>query len=231
MDFNLDTTYGYNDDIHKSKIIKYKPNNLATMNTVNTNINIILKREENHLNLRDSYLEIQFVVSNDAGGVFANDANIRLVNYGMMALFSSIKLETSGGRTIEYIDHCHPNLLMYKLLTSTDDDYESGFVRNQGNRDSQLKGDHIAVERGHMYMMVKMSDLFGFINDLEKIIYGLGFKLILKRNNNDRALYRVNANPGAVVNDGNIEIRDISWCVPSIDPSNDNRIIVQKGFE
>ena len=233
MDFNLDTTYGYNNDIHKSKIIKYKPNNLATMNTVNTNINIILNREENHLILRDSYLEIEFVVSNDAGGVFANDANIILVNYGMMALFSSIKLETSGGRTIEYIDHCHPNLLMYKLLTSTDDEYESGFVRNQGNRDSQLNGDHIAVERGHMYMMVKMSDLFGFVNDLEKIIYGLGFKLILKRlkrNNNDRALYRVNANPGAVANDDNIEIRDISWCVPSIDPSNDNRIIVQKGL-
>ena len=106
----------------------------------------------------------------------------------------------------------------------------SGFVRNQGNRDSQLKGDHIAAQRGHMYMMVKMSDLFGFVNDLEKIIYGLGFKLLLKRNNNDRALYRVNANPGAVANDGNIEIRDISWCVPSIEPSNDNRIIVQTGL-
>ena len=224
----MDTTYGYNNDIPKSKIIKYKPNNLATMNTVNTNINIILNREENHLNLRDSYLEIEFVVSDDAGGVLANDANIRLINYGMMALFSSIKLETSGGRTIEYIDHCHPNLLMYKLLTSTGDEYESGFVRNQGNGHSQLKGDHIAAQRGHMYMMIKMSDLFGFVNDLEKIIYGLGFKLILRRNNNYRALYRVNANPGAVANDGNIEIRDISWCVPSINPSNDNRIIVQK---
>ena len=199
------------------------------MNTVNTNINIILNREENHLNLHDSYLEIEFVVSDDAGGVFANDAIIRLVNYGMMALFRSVKLETSGGRTIEYIDHCHPNLLMYKLLTSTDDEYKSGFVKNQGNRDSQLKGDHIAAQRGHMYMMIKMSDLFGFVNDLEKIIYGLGFKLILKRNN-DRALFRVNANPGAVGNDGNIDIRDISWCVPSIDPSNDNRIIVQKGL-
>ena len=55
MDFNLDTTYGYNNDIHKSKVIKYKPNNLATMSTVNTNINIILNREENHLNLHDSY--------------------------------------------------------------------------------------------------------------------------------------------------------------------------------
>ena len=230
MNINLDTTYGYNNDIHKSKIIKYKPNNLATMNTINTNINIILNREENHLNLRDSYLEIVFVVLDDAGGVFANDANIRLVNYGMMALFSSVKLETSGGRTIEYIDHCHPNLLMYKILTSTDDEYESGFVRNIDNRNSQPKGDHVAAERGHMYMMVKMRDLFGFVNDLEKILYGLGFKLILKRNNNDRALYRINANPGAVVDDANIEIRDISWCVPSTDPSNDNRIIVQKGL-
>ena len=147
-----------------------------------------------------------------------------------MALFSSVKLETSGGRTIEYIDHCHPNLLMYKLLTSTDDEYESGFVRNQRNRDSQLKGDHIAAERGHMYKIVQMSDLFGFVNDLEKIIYGLGFKLILKRNNNDRALYRINGGADAVANDGNIEIRDISWCVPGIDPSNDNRIIVQKGL-
>ena len=76
MDFNLDTTYGYNNDIHQSKIVKYKLNNLATVNKDNTNINITLNREENHLNLRDSYLEIEFVVSDDAGGVFANDANI-----------------------------------------------------------------------------------------------------------------------------------------------------------
>ena len=230
MDFNLDTTYGYNNTIYKSKIMKYKPNNLATMNTVNTNFNIILNRDKNHLNLRDSYLEIEFVVLDNAGGVFANNANIRLVNYGTIALFSSVKLETSGGRTIEYIDHCHPNLLMYKFLTSTHDEYVSGFVRNQGNRDSQLKDDHTAAERGLMYMMVKMSDLCGFVNDLENIIFGLGFKLILKRNNNDRTLFRVNAGADAVGSDGNIVIRDISWCVPSIDPSNDNRIIVQKGL-
>ena len=146
----------------------------------------------------------------------------------MMALISSIKLETIGGRSIEYIDHCHPNLLMYKLLTSTVDEYEIAFVRNQSNRDSQLKGDRIAAERGLMYMMIKMSDLFCFVNDLEKIIYGLGIKLILKRNNNDRALFRVNAGADSVGNDGNIDIRDISLCLPSLDPSNDNRLIVQK---
>ena len=226
----MDTTYGYNNVIHKSKIIKYKPSNLATMNTVNTNTKIILNREENDINLHDSYLEIEFVVLDDAGGVFANNANIRLVNYGMMALFNSVKVETSGGRTIEYIDHCHPNLLMCKILISTDDEYECRFVRNQGNRNNQFKDDHIAAERGHMYMMIKMIDLFGFVNDSEKIIYGLGFKLILNRNNNDRALFRVNAAADAATNEGNIDIRDISCCVPSIDPSNDNRIIVQKGL-
>ena len=42
-----------------------------------------------------------------------------------------------------------------------------------------------------MYMTTKMKDLFGFINDLEKIIFGIGFQLLLKRNNNDRALFRV----------------------------------------
>ena len=46
----------------------------------------------------------------------------------MMALFSSIQLEISGGRTIEYMDHFHPNLLMYKLLFCTDDKYQSDFV-------------------------------------------------------------------------------------------------------
>ena len=97
--------------------------------------------------------------------------------------------------------------------------------------DIQLKRDHAAVERGHMYMMVRMRDKFGLVKNLEKILYGLGFKLLLKTNNNDRALYRTNAGAGAIANDGNIEIRDISWYIPSIDPNNDNRIIVQKGLK
>ena len=38
MKFNLDTTYYYNNDIHQRKIIKNKPNILATMNSINTKI-------------------------------------------------------------------------------------------------------------------------------------------------------------------------------------------------
>ena len=45
MDFNLNTTYAYTNDIHESNTIKYKSNNLASMNTVNTNNYPILNRE------------------------------------------------------------------------------------------------------------------------------------------------------------------------------------------
>ena len=76
----MDATYGYNNDIHKNMIIKYKPNNLSTMIAVNTFIIIILNKEENHIKIHNSYLEIEFVVSDNAGGVFANNSNSRLVN-------------------------------------------------------------------------------------------------------------------------------------------------------
>ena len=56
----------------------------------------------------------------------------------------------------------------------------------------------------------------------------MGLKLILKRNNKDRALFRVNAGAGAIANDSKKELNDILWCVPCIDPSKENRIIVQK---
>ena len=81
-------------------------------------------------------------------------------------------------------------------------------VRDQIERDSQLKGDHAAAQRGHMYMMNKMTDLFGFIIELEKNIYGIGFRLILKRNSNNRALFRFIAGAGPVDNDcyKNLEI-------------------------
>ena len=75
-----------------------------------------------------------------------------------------------------------------------------------------------------------MKDLIGFIKDLGKIIYGAGFKFLLMRNNNDGALFIVNAWAGAVADDCKTEIRDMIWCVPCIVPCFENRVIVQKGL-
>ena len=125
------------------------------MNTINNNVNIFIIREENHLNVQEYYLEIEFNVSDYSGGIISNDANVRLLNYGVMALFSSIRLETISGKTIEYIDHCHPNLLICKLITIKSDENKSAFVRDQKEGDGQLKVFHQTAQREFMYGWLK----------------------------------------------------------------------------
>ena len=55
----------------------------------------------------------------DADAVIAKNDNVRLANYGLIAPISSIRLETISGKSIEYKDYCHPNLLLYKLIVMT----------------------------------------------------------------------------------------------------------------
>ena len=65
----------------------------------------------------------------DGDAIIAKNDNVRLVNYGVLALFNSDGLSTISGKLVEYVDHCHPNLLMYKLLISTENEYDKEFVR------------------------------------------------------------------------------------------------------
>ena len=53
----------------------------------------------------------------------------------MMVMFTSVKLETSDGGTIGYIDHCHSSLFIQKLLNSTDDEYRSDSITSYFQRD------------------------------------------------------------------------------------------------
>ena len=45
---------------------------------------------------------------------------------------------------------------------------------------SRTKSNHDA-ERNHMHMVVRLGDLFGFVNDLKKVIIGSGIKFLIKR--------------------------------------------------
>ena len=50
------------------------------MNTINTNMNIHLNREENHLNIPDSYLEIELYSTTNGVVRFADSDDIRLIS-------------------------------------------------------------------------------------------------------------------------------------------------------
>ena len=51
------------------------------------------------------------MVSDHAGALLSNGDNVRLVKYGVLAVLSSIRLEIISGKTIEYIDHYHHNVI------------------------------------------------------------------------------------------------------------------------
>ena len=69
-------------------------------------------------------------------------------------------------------------------------------------------------------MRIKLEDLFGF-PDQEKITYGLGYTLTLKRNTfNDAILRSVGVDAAKVV------IKDIGWYIPHCVPSLENQQLV-----
>ena len=66
--------------------------------------------------------------------------DIKLVNLGLIALFSHFKLTTSSGKHLEDIRHAQIVSLMYKLITSSrgSDDLSIDFDRDRSRRRDEL---------------------------------------------------------------------------------------------
>ena len=109
---------------------------------------------------------------------------------------------------------------MYKLLTSTQQTSQLmyGFEESTAIRRQELTNNK--TEKGTFFARIKLKDLFGFA-DQEKISYGLGYTLTLKRNTNIDAILRGNA-----VDAAKVVVKDISWYVPHYVPILENQQLV-----
>ena len=143
-----------------------------------------------------------------------------MVNFGPVALFSEAKVTTSSGKHLKKVDNLHPISMMYKLLTSNQQTSQLmyGFEESQATRRQELTNNK--TEKGTFFVRIKLKDLFGFA-DQEKITYGLGYSLTLKRNNNNDSIIRDNG-----VDAAKIYIKDISWYNPHYTPSMENQQLV-----
>ena len=218
--FSLKNKYAMDKPIHKIDFIKYSPNSLATVNNSNSNISIIFPREDAYICLQNSYISLEFEVLKNDDTRYADGDQIGLVNFGPVALFSEVKLTTSSGKHLEKVDNLHPISLMYKLLTSNQQTSQLmyGFEESQATRRQELTNNK--TEKGPFFVRIKLTDIFGFA-DQEKITYGLGYTLTLKRNNNNDPIIRDNGVDAAKIN-----IKDISWHIPHYVPSLENQQLV-----
>ena len=206
--------------IHKIDFIKYSPSSLATINNKYSNISIIFPREDAYICLQNSFISLEFEVLKNDDTRYADGDQISLVNFGPVALFSEAKLTTSSGKHLEKVDNLHPICSMHKLLTSTHQTSQLmyGFEESQATRRQELTNNK--TEKGTFFVRIRLSDIFGFA-DQEKLTYGLGYSLTLKRNNNNDPIIRDNGVDAAKIN-----IKDISWYIPHYVPSLENQQLV-----
>ena len=218
--FSLKCKYTLDKPIHKIDFIKYSPNILATINNANSNISVSLPREDAYICLQNSFISLEFEVLKNNNTRYADGDEISLVNFGPVALFSEAKLTTSSGKHLEKVDNLHPISLMIKLLTSGSQTSQLlyGFEESTTIRRQELTNNKI--EKGTFFVRIKLKDLFGFA-DQEKITYGLGYTLTLKRNTNNDVILRGNA-----VDVAKVDVKDISWYIPHYVPSLENQQLV-----
>ena len=163
----------------------------------------------------NSYLDLNFDVLHAAtNNRYADGNDIRLINLGLISLFSNYKLTTSSGKHLEDISHAHIVSLMYKLITSSrgSDDLSIGFDRDRNRRKRELTNNKNIKGKYHVQVMLK--DIFGFAEHQLKATCGLGYKLTLTKNDDKAVLNKDNA-----INDGRIVISAIELYVPQYTPS------------
>ena len=108
---------------------------------------------------------------------------------------------------------------MNQLLTSGQQtcDLMYGFDESQATRILELSTRK--TEKGTFFVTIKLIDLLGFA-DQEKVTYGLGYTLTLKRNNNNDPIIRDNG-----IDAANIVMKEIGWLIPPYSPRLENQQI------
>ena len=200
--FSLKNKYPLDKPTHKIDFIKYSPCSLATINNNNSNISISLPREVAYICLQNSYISVEFEVLKNDDTRYNDGDEISLVNFGPVALFSGAKLTTSKGKHLEKVDNLHPICLMYKLLTSSQQTSQLIYGFEESTEERSEDKNNNTTEKGTFFVRIKLNDLFGFA-DQEKITYGLGYTLTLKRNSSNGVAFCT-----AAVNAAKVVVKD-----------------------
>ena len=222
--FKLNENYEVDRRILKCDYIRYSPAETSTINTPNSQIYINIPREDSVISLLNSYLDLSFeVIKRADNSRYANGNDIRLVNLGPIALFSTFKLTSHSGKHLEESIHAHFVSLMYKIITSTknSDDLSIGFDRSRARRQDEMTDNKRVKGKYHVKIMLK--HIFGFAEHQEKATYGLGYKLTLTRNKDDAVIDKAGG-----IADARIRIDHIHWYVPHYTPSIQQQSILSK---
>lgn len=234
----------FDNSIESYQYISYEPASQNNLNNRSTPIVIDIMADDKYSHPAGSYLYIKGqLVRADNQGAYAADAEITLVNNAMMYLFSNITYEV-GGKTMESIN-CPGQTTTILGYLSYPDDFNSsdgllscwckdtsvhacstkyvlvGADANQRPADKPEFNEGFSKRktflmdsnpRGSFSFIIPFSHIFGFA-DYNKVLYNVKQTLKLTRCSDDRlAIHRA-----AGVQDGTVQISEISWKIPEVE--------------
>ena len=115
---------------------------------------------------------------------------------------------------MEDLSHAHIVSLIKKLITSSkdSDNLSIGFDRSRNRRKDELARNKNVKVKLNLRNMLK--DVFGSAECQEKATYGLGYKLTLRRTNDDAVIDKVGG-----FADARKKFDHMPWFIPHFTPS------------
>ena len=227
------------DAIKSYEYNEYLPTSGSNLNIPGT-ITIHIESQDEFYHPRKSYLLVEGDLVKAADGSRYEAADlIALSNNGIMHLFSNVKYEI-GGQEIESVNN--PGIAGV-IMGMAKYPYEYALGTGMMQCWSPETTDSVLMERafarrreyiiqksnpiGSFSFIVELENVFGFVEDYDKVTYGMRHKLTLVRKSDDDAIYKGNAQLG----NGKVKLSKVAWLMPRVHASDAKKFDLYRKIE
>ena len=223
--------------IDEYEYFEYGPIVGANLNNPGGDIRITIETQDIFTHPSESFLHIKGQLTKDDDTLYDGADVISLTNNGTMYLFKNFKYKLSE-IVIEQVQYSGLATTMLGLLK-----YQDGFSKSQGldqlwYKDTDTTADLVnntgfkirkeliinkPDPKGTFSFNVPLKHIFGFCEDYDKILYGMKQIFTLSRNNDNDAIFEVNA-----AANGKIRLDKISWYMLHVLPSDNDKMDLYK---
>lgn len=227
--------------IEKKILHEYNPHIGVNLNSVHSDIRIVIQNQDQFLLPSESYIYIECKILKEDGTEYGNNKDISLINNGLMHLFERVSYKMSG-QEIEGYAHVGVASTIKGLLTYSDQYNEGDLFMWKLDDKASIESSGFKHRKnlifktdanGFFSACIPLTHIFGFCENFTKVIYGVEHELILRRNHNNDALFKSDASVANVDStaNGKIEIMKLSWYMPHIKLSDEFKLSLYNQIE